>query len=318
MSEPSSITDSKLWNYNLAAGLLHLVQGSLMLFASQYVETIKAFKKTITRSYLKFDPETQALTSAQTGVFDVEIGVCAAIFLLMSAFAHFLVLVAGFKKNYIANLNNGINYVRWYEYALSSSVMICTITILFGCYDLGTHICLFLVNASMNLFGLLMEKENSPQLQALRAGRDLEFDSLTGARTVFISEQNARNPSGPKAVTWTPFWFGCIAGSAGWILMALYFFGTPSEQQKQIPKFVYAILASYFIFFNTFPVNMALQYAKVGAWRDYRYGELWYMILSLASKSLLAWLVFGGTFQPNGQKVHDDTKSGRIEETLFL
>eukprot|EP01051_Picozoa_sp_SAG22_P005525 SAG22_NODE_330_length_12211_cov_6.451948_12_plen_67_part_00 len=51
---------------------------------------------------------------------------------------------------------------------------------------------------------------------------------------------------------------------------------------------------------NTFPVNMALQYGRVGPWRDYRYGEKVYIILSLASKSLLTWLVFGGTFQPSG------------------
>ena len=68
----------------------------------------------------------------------------------------------------------------------------------------------------------------------------------------------------------------------------------------QIPGFVYGILFGYFFFFNTFPVNMFLQYARVGRWRDYRFGEKGYIILSLASKSLLTWLVFGGTFQPNG------------------
>ena len=52
-------------------------------------------------------------------------------------------------------------------------------------------------------------------------------------------------------------------------------------------------------FFNTFPINMVLQYRKVGRWADYRYGELWYVFLSLGSKSLLAWVVFGGTQQPN-------------------
>jgi len=71
-----------------------------------------------------------------------------------------------------------------------------------------------------------------------------------------------------------------------------------------IPGFVYGILVGYFIFFNTFPVNMALQYAEVGKWADYRFGESCYITLSLLSKSLLAWLVFGGTFQPNGD---DDT-----------
>ena len=56
---------------------------------------------------------------------------------------------------------------------------------------------------------------------------------------------------------------------------------------------------SYAVFFNTFPINMVLQYKKVGRWADYRYGELWYVFLSLGSKSLLAWVVFGGTQQPN-------------------
>ena len=38
---------------------------------------------------------------------------------------------------------------------------------------------------------------------------------------------------------------------------------------------------SYALFFNTFPINMVLQYKKVGRWADYRYGELWYVFLSL-------------------------------------
>ena len=47
----------------------------------------------------------------------------------------------------------------------------------------------------------------------------------------------------------------------------------------------YGILFGYFLFFNTFPVNMVLQYAKIGAWKDYRVGEKTYIVLSLASKS---------------------------------
>jgi hypothetical protein len=39
-------------------------------------------------------------------------------------------------------------------------------------------------------------------------------------------------------------------------------------------------------------VNQALQYKRVGRWRDYRYGERWYLWLSLVAKSLLAWQVF--------------------------
>jgi hypothetical protein len=50
----------------------------------------------------------------------------------------------------------------------------------------------------------------------------------------------------------------------------------------------------FFLFFQV------LQYKRVGKWAEYRYGELVYIFLSLIAKSLLAWLVFGGTFQPNG------------------
>ena len=65
--------------------------------------------------------------------------------------------------------------------------------------------------------------------------------------------------------------------------MAIYFFGGPDI--SDIPGFVFGILLSYIIFFNTFPINMALQYAQVGPWKDYRYGELWYMFLSLTNSN---------------------------------
>ena len=211
---------------------------------------------------MEFDNTTKALVPASKHAFDVEIGVAAASFVLLSAIAHFLVLLNW--KTYLSDINKGINRARWYEYALSSSIMICSIAILFGCYDLGSLILMFAVNAVMNLFGLLMEMMNPPNR---------------------------------KQVDFTPFVFGCIAGIAPWIVVGLYFFG--SGNFSQIPSFVYGILFGYFLFFNTFPINMLLQYLKIGRWSDYRYGEKVYIILSLVSKSLLTWLVFGGTFQPN-------------------
>jgi len=66
----------------------------------------------------------------------------------------------------------------------------------------------------------------------------------------------------------------------------------------EVPGFVYAIIGSYFVFFNLFPINMILQYKKVGKWSDYLYGERGYIILSLVAKSVLAWLVYFGVMQP--------------------
>jgi len=259
----SKITDARLWRWNLGACVLHSLQGLLLLGASQGVPSVKNFKKDLTTSYLIFDKQTQALISETKSIGSVEIGLAAAIFLLLSAVAHGYVLL--FWKVYIKDINMEINRARWYEYALSSSVMICAIAMLFGCYDIGSLILMFFVNASMNLFGLMMER---------------------------------LNPAGRTTVDWTPFIFGCIAGVAPWIVVLSYFLG--GGNYGEIPGFVYGVLFGYFVFFNTFPVNMVLQYARIGKWVDYRFGELTYITLSLVSKSLLAWLVFGGTFQPNG------------------
>jgi len=260
----SRITDARLRRCNIGACALHTIQGLLMLAASQAVPSVKSFKKELTTSFLVFDQKTKALISETKNIGSVEIGVAAAVFLLLSAVAHGYVLI--FWQSYLRDISQGINRARWYEYALSSSVMMCAIAMLFGCYDIGSLILMFVVNASMNFFGLLMEQLNPPQ------------------RT---------------KVDWTPFVFGCVAGAAPWIVVLTYFFG--GGNFAHIPGFVYGILFGYFLFFNTFPVNMVLQYARVGKWADYRFGELSYITLSLVSKSLLAWLVFGGTFQPNGK-----------------
>jgi hypothetical protein len=42
---------------------------------------------------------------------------------------------------------------------------------------------------------------------------------------------------------------------------------------------------------------MVLQYARRGPWRDYRYGEVGYIVLSLTAKTLLAWLIFANVLR---------------------
>ncbi len=59
-----------------------------------------------------------------------------------------------------------------------------------------------------------------------------------------------------------------------------------------IPWYAWAILATYFVSFNLFPVNMYLQYRRVGRWANYEFGEKTYVWLSITAKSVLAWLVF--------------------------
>ncbi len=65
-----------------------------------------------------------------------------------------------------------------------------------------------------------------------------------------------------------------------------------------ISSFVYAILASIFVFFNVFAINILLQYKKIGHWKDYLFGEQVYVLLNLVAKTALAWQIWSGTLLP--------------------
>lgn len=99
-----------------------------------------------------------------------------------------------------------------------------------------------------------------------------------------------------EKTNWKPFIFGSVAGLAPWVVILLYAFG--NSNPAEVPWFVYAIVGSYFVFFNLFPINMILQYKKIGKWNNYLYGEKGYIVLSLVAKSILAWLSFAGVMQP--------------------
>jgi hypothetical protein len=253
----------KLKKFNLIMGLLHLIQAIIMFFlASSVIQTIAEFQPSITQNYLSFNTATQSLEPASRVIFDLPFGILVGCFLLVSAIAHGIIVLN--SKTYFSDLEKGINKFRWFEYAISSSIMIVLISTLFGIYDIASLVFIFLVNASMNFFGLVMEQ--------LNVGRE------------------------KKNVNWGPFVWGSFAGIAPWIAILIYMLG--SGNFSMVPWFVWAIVGTYFVAFNTFPINMVLQYKGIGKWKDYLYGERVYIVLSLVAKTVLAWLVFFGAMQP--------------------
>jgi len=253
---------NKLKSFNFKMGFLHLIQGILMLGFALGFEKIRLFKMPIWSYFLKFDVNQMKLVTESNQLGEVPYGILVSAFLLLSAIAHFIIVSPkGFRK-YKEDIVLGINKFRWYEYSISSSLMIFLISLLFGVYDIGALIAIVLLNAAMNFFGLLMEEINQYK----------------------------------EKIDWKPFIFGSIAGIGPWIIIFIYAFG--NSDPSKIPWFVYWIVSSYFVFFNLFPINMFLQYKKIGKWKDYLYGERNYIILSLIAKSVLAWLVFAGVMQP--------------------
>jgi hypothetical protein len=246
---------AKLRWFNAVMCFLHLVQGAAIVLLSN------DYSVTLTTSFLKWMPGIENLGSVTEGVVSLRLGPLIAAFLLISAAAHFIMASPIAFNWYVGNLKRKINYLRWYEYSLSASLMVAIIAMLSGVFDLPSLILLFTLTGMMNLFGLMMELHNQ-----------------TTDKT-----------------NWTAYIFGCIAGIVPWVIIAWYFFAAISSNTGTIPTFVYTILPTLFVFFFSFALNMALQYKKVGPWRDYLFGETVYMILSLVAKSALAWQVFAGT-----------------------
>jgi hypothetical protein len=247
----------KLRRFNLIMGFLHFAQGILMILLSNDT-TYPIFT-----NFLKFDTSTMSLSPNPQLLYALRFGPAVAVFLLISAVAHFSLATFGYKW-YVRNLGKGMNPARFYEYALSSSLMIVLIGMLVGLWDLGAMILIFGVNAMMNLFGIMMELHNQTTVKT----------------------------------NWASYIYGCIAGIFPWIVIVMYFLGSLGSSDAKPPAFVYAIIPTIFVFFNIFAINMILQYKKVGPWKDYLYGERVYIILSLVAKTALAWQIFAGTLAP--------------------
>jgi hypothetical protein len=251
MSDSTAPASSRLRIYNVVMGLLHAAQGAaVLLLATDFTLPVIA-------TYMTGPPGLEP--TAVEPLFDLSLAWGVAVFLFLSAVAHFLIASPGIYQWYLANLGEKRNYARWIEYSLSSSVMVVLIAMLVGIADIAALIALAGVNASMILFGLLQEKYESPG----------------------------------RGAGWLPYWFGVIAGAVPWVAISIYLFSPGFDANP--PGFVYGIFVSLFVFFNVFAIVMVLQYRKVGKWANYVYGESTYILLSLVAKSALAWQVFGGT-----------------------
>ena len=98
---------------------------------------------------------------------------------------------------------------------------------------------------------------------------------------------------GRDEVDWRPFIYGCVIGAVPWIAITAQLIISTADGNG-VPGFVVAIFITLFLLFNTFAVNMWLQYRRRGRWVDPAFAERIYLILSLVAKSALAWQVYGG------------------------
>lgn len=245
----------KIRRFNVIAGIFHLVQFVAVLALAN------SFSLPVTATYLAGPPGSEFM--APVTLIGVRVGWAVALFLLISAFFHFVVASPQFFNRYQKGLEKNQNIFRWVEYSISSSVMIVLIAQITGIADYAALIGIFFVNATMIWFGWLQEKYTNP---------------------------------GTK--DFLPFIFGSLAGLIPWVIILIAVIAPKSDFPANPPVFVYGIIISLFLFFNSFALVQYWQYKQKGKWSNYLYGERAYIILSLVAKSALSWQIFSGTLIP--------------------
>jgi hypothetical protein len=213
------------------------------------------FALPVSVSYL-LDAPIPGAKFEEVSLFNLPIAFGVALFSLLSALAHFWIVGPGFKR-YANDLSNMRNIARWIEYSISSTLMIILISMINAVWDVVALLAIAGANIAMILFGWLQEKYEEPGKGSL-----------------------------------LPFWFGCIAGIVPWIAMFWLLFSPGSSAEA--PGFVYGVVFSLFLFFNSFAIVQWLQYKKIGKFADYLVGERAYITLSFVAKSALAWQIFAG------------------------
>ena len=252
--KPKTKLGRELQSMNRKAGALHLVQALIMFAVLNEATKIPV----VTRF---FDNTAEGIMPVTEILFEFPVAYIAPIFLLISALFHFYIASPMYIRRYEQNIKCGINPMRWWEYSISSSLMLVVLLMLGGLIELPSVVFIFTLNFIMNMMGLLMER----------------YNQLT------------------EKTQWFPFNIGVLAGIVPWIIGGLYFWVSTSNIADSIPGYAKVGFLLTFIFFNTFAINMWLQYKKIGSWKKYSYGEKGYIVLSLTAKSALGWTIVLGT-----------------------
>lgn len=152
---------------------------------------VSSFSLFVTSSFLCMDMISNKFIAVLDELFWVWIGSLVVVFLFIFVIVYVVFVSLRLYVWYECNLICGIQPARWIEYSLSSSLMMVVIAMLVGIYDIASLILIFALNATMILFGWIMELHNQTT----------------------------------TCTNWTAYWFGCFAGIVFWIVVVIYFIG---------------------------------------------------------------------------------------------
>lgn len=311
------LTFRRLRFWNIGAAALQLITGIAILGMTDYDAKSKLPWYTFfISSWSRDDNAAGFYVPAPKQVASFPTGVWSGVFLLLSAADHLLVSLPRVNSVYNRLLCANRNPFRWAEYSVSASLMTVMIAQLSGVTDIHLLFTLAALMASTMLFGWQMEVANGRRIPAyqftsdsrlppaeLPPSKGVSVSAAAGVPASFISNAayapgpadasfGAEGPAGP-GIQWGPFLMGCWPFVACYAVIACYFFQAVANGDP--PGFVWAIFFILLILYCLFAVNQVLQFKQVRGWRGFATAEWWYILLSLTSKQLLAWIAYGGT-----------------------
>lgn len=245
-----------LWNIIIA----------VLLFAEAIVLIVLANSQSfpITTSFLTIDNLTSTaaghtvLAPATRHLLDINIVYLITGYLLIASALHTL-KATFWRKKYENDLKKGVNRLRWLEYILAGGLVVLTVSLLNGIYDISTLLAIFALTEILALFALLVEAHKE------------------------ISKNHPRVVNKIALVAWvTP-----------WLILAAYLFGA-QVYGHSLAAYIYWIDATVFLLFLAKPINMYMTNHKRGRWANYIYGEGMYMALGFIVKTALTWQIFFG------------------------
>ena len=262
--EPESLNEIPLWMApcHLVAAIFQIMQ-SLFLFAfsSQINMRWLVYTNYPTRdSALLGVNEYAKPQPKEIGAFNITW--LAAAFIIMSGIDHILCIMPLTRSSYEWYLRRNQSPFRWYEYGMSAALMRVLISMIAGVTDVTLLVAIFFLTNCMINFGIIHERLNG---RALADGHKLD---------------------------WTPFWMSWVAQIAAWTI--IFFYYAEKIKGASSPVYIGFILIVLFVLDGGFALVHALQWLKIGVFKDYMVGEFFFIILSFTSKTFLAWVITAG------------------------
>lgn len=98
------------------------------------------FTLPVTTSYLQKNLELGVLASKTTEIFRIQTAHLLVLFLLIAGISHLIISLPKVFKIYSKNIEEKNNPFRWLEYGITAPIMVITLALLTGVFDLSTLI----------------------------------------------------------------------------------------------------------------------------------------------------------------------------------